>query len=119
MLRGAADSPTTRGSKSPDAERVRLDAMINPLLSVQMMHEHFVAKDVPTQARDFAIGALLRFRQRLVAWLLVGNNHSMVWIVSFDTLIPQVYPFDHLLWQTCHHLTALEQGIVMNSPTRN
>lgn len=41
-------------ANTPDAERVRLDAIINHLLSVQMMHEHFVAKDVPSQARDRA-----------------------------------------------------------------
>lgn len=41
-------------ANTPDAERVRLDAIINHLLSVQMMHEHFVAKDVPSQACDRA-----------------------------------------------------------------
>lgn len=41
-------------ANTPVAERVKLDAIINHLLSVQMMHEHFVATDVPSQARDRA-----------------------------------------------------------------
>ena len=39
---------------TPVSERVQLDAVINHLLSVQMMHEHFVAGDVPKKARDRA-----------------------------------------------------------------
>lgn len=38
----------------PDADaatQVQLDAVINHLLGVQILHEHFVAADVPTQAR--------------------------------------------------------------------
>lgn len=37
------------------AQRVQLDAVINHLLSVQMMHEHFVAKDIPKLARNRAV----------------------------------------------------------------
>ncbi|WP_036481456.1 asparagine synthase (glutamine-hydrolyzing) [Myxosarcina sp. GI1] len=40
---------------TPVSERVQLDAVINHLLSVQMMHEHFVASDVPKSARDRAV----------------------------------------------------------------
>ncbi len=43
-----------RDSNTPISERVQLDAIINHLLSVQMLHEHFVATDVPKQARDRA-----------------------------------------------------------------
>ena len=39
---------------TPVSERVQLDAVINHLLSVQMMHEHFVAGDVPQKASDRA-----------------------------------------------------------------
>ena len=39
---------------TPVSQRVQLDAVINHLLSVQMMHEHFVAGDVPKQASDRA-----------------------------------------------------------------
>ena len=37
-----------------DAERVQLDAVINHLLGVQMLHRMFVATDVPALARDAA-----------------------------------------------------------------
>ncbi|MGG6292920.1 asparagine synthase (glutamine-hydrolyzing) [Leptolyngbya sp. AN02str] len=37
---------------TPPAERTQLDAVVNHLLSVQVMHHHFVATDVPKQARD-------------------------------------------------------------------
>ena len=43
-----------QSASTPDSERLRLDAIINHLLSVQMMHEHFIAQDVPKQARDRA-----------------------------------------------------------------
>ena len=39
-----------------DAERVQMDALINHLLGVQMLHRMFVAADVPAQARDMAEG---------------------------------------------------------------
>ena len=39
---------------TPVSQRVQLDAVINHLLSVQMMHEHFVAGDVPQKASDRA-----------------------------------------------------------------
>lgn len=42
-------------TSTPVSERVQLDAVINHLLSVQMMHEHFVATDVPKLARERAI----------------------------------------------------------------
>ncbi|WP_017301859.1 asparagine synthase (glutamine-hydrolyzing) [Nodosilinea nodulosa] len=45
-----------RDEATPVAERVQLDAVINHLLSVQILHQHFVAQDVPElaqqQARD-------------------------------------------------------------------
>ena len=41
-------------TSTPASERVKLDAVINHLLSVQVLHEHFVATDVPLQARDRA-----------------------------------------------------------------
>jgi asparagine synthase (glutamine-hydrolysing) len=41
-------------SDTSDSERTKLDAIINHMLSVQMLHEHFVAKDVPKQACDRA-----------------------------------------------------------------
>ena len=37
-----------------DAERVQMDAVINHLLGVQMLHRMFVAADVPAQAREQA-----------------------------------------------------------------
>ncbi|WP_416672872.1 asparagine synthase (glutamine-hydrolyzing) [Egbenema bharatensis] len=37
--------------QTPVSERVQLDAVINHLLSVQMLHEHFIANDVPQSAR--------------------------------------------------------------------
>ena len=40
---------------TPVSQRVQLDAVINHLLSVQMMHEHFVATDIPKLARDRAV----------------------------------------------------------------
>ena len=43
--------------ESPDtstATQVQLDAVINHMLSVQMMHKQFVAADIPTQARQTA-----------------------------------------------------------------
>lgn len=42
-------------ASTPASEQVQLDAIINHLLSVQMLHEHFVATDVPKQARDRAL----------------------------------------------------------------
>ncbi|NHC33454.1 asparagine synthase (glutamine-hydrolyzing) [Scytonema millei VB511283] len=48
VLQQHADSNTS------DSERTKLDAIINHMLSVQMLHQHFVAKDVPKQARDRA-----------------------------------------------------------------
>ena len=40
------------------AEQVQMDARINHLLSVQMLHEHFIATDVPklTQEKAEALG---------------------------------------------------------------
>lgn len=43
-MRRAADART------PHASRVQLDAMINHLLGVQILHRHFVANDVPALA---------------------------------------------------------------------
>ena len=43
------DDPVTT-----DAERVQMDAVINHLLGVQMLHRMFVAADVPAQAREQA-----------------------------------------------------------------
>ena len=37
-----------------DAERVQLDAVINHLLGVQMLHRLFIAADIPAQARTMA-----------------------------------------------------------------
>ncbi|MEA5447924.1 asparagine synthase (glutamine-hydrolyzing) [Leptolyngbya sp. CCNP1308] len=39
---------------TPVAERVQLDAVINHLLSVQILHQHFVAQDVTEQAKATA-----------------------------------------------------------------
>ena len=39
---------------TPAATQVQLDAVINHMLSVQILHEHFVATDVPRQAREKA-----------------------------------------------------------------
>ena len=36
------------------ATQVQLDAVLNHMLSVQIMHEKFVANDVPAQARQTA-----------------------------------------------------------------
>jgi len=36
---------------TPVAERVQLDAVINHMLSVQILHNHFVANDVTQQAQ--------------------------------------------------------------------
>ena len=40
---------------TPVSQRVQLDAIINHLLSVQMMHEHFVATDVTQLTGDRAV----------------------------------------------------------------
>ncbi|MDB9528835.1 asparagine synthase (glutamine-hydrolyzing) [Oscillatoria sp. CS-180] len=40
--------------ETPVAERVQLDAVINHMLSVQILHDHFVAKDVAKQAQEDA-----------------------------------------------------------------
>ena len=48
VLQQHADSNTS------DSERTKLDTIINHMLSVQMLHHHFVATDVPKQARDRA-----------------------------------------------------------------
>ena len=40
---------------TPVSQRVQLDAVINHLLSVQMMHEHSVATDITKLARDRAV----------------------------------------------------------------
>lgn len=44
--------------ETPVAEQVQLDAMINHLLSVQILHEQFIAADVPkiAQARARSLG---------------------------------------------------------------
>jgi asparagine synthase (glutamine-hydrolysing) len=39
---------------TPVSTQVQLDAVITHLLSVQILHEHFVATDVPRQARERA-----------------------------------------------------------------
>ena len=39
---------------TPGAERVQLGAVINHLLSVQILHQHFVAQDVTTAAQTQA-----------------------------------------------------------------
>ena len=43
------EDPTTT-----DAERVQMDAVINHLLGVQMLHRMFIARDVPSLAREEA-----------------------------------------------------------------
>ena len=40
--------------QTPVSTRVQLDAVINHLLSVQILHQHFIATDVPQQARERA-----------------------------------------------------------------
>lgn len=40
--------------QTPVAEQVQLDAMIDHMLSVQILHERFIASDVPQAARDRA-----------------------------------------------------------------
>ena len=40
---------------TPASTQVQLDAVINHLLGVQILHEHFVAADVPAQARAKAV----------------------------------------------------------------
>ena len=40
--------------QTTDSERVQMDAVINHLLGVQMLHRMFVAADVPAQAREEA-----------------------------------------------------------------
>jgi asparagine synthase (glutamine-hydrolysing) len=39
---------------TPVATQVQLDAVINHLLGVQIMHRHFVATDIPRQAAERA-----------------------------------------------------------------
>ena len=43
-----------RNPETPAAERVQLDAMVNHLLGVQILHKLFVQTDVPAQARQAA-----------------------------------------------------------------
>ena len=40
-----------RTETTPVAERVQLDAVINHMLSVQILHQHFVAQDIPAVAQ--------------------------------------------------------------------
>ena len=58
---GLLDQPTVstlfdryHQSATPVAEQVQLDAMINHLLSVQILHEHFIAADIPKVAEERA-----------------------------------------------------------------
>ncbi|MDJ0703415.1 MAG: asparagine synthase (glutamine-hydrolyzing) [Leptolyngbyaceae cyanobacterium MO_188.B28] len=58
---GLLDNIAVRGlfdryhqAKTSVAEQVQLDAMIDHLLSVQILHEHFIASDLPQIARDRA-----------------------------------------------------------------
>ena len=37
-------------SSTPIAEKVQMDAVINHLLGVQIMHKHFIADDIPKRA---------------------------------------------------------------------
>jgi asparagine synthase (glutamine-hydrolysing) len=37
--------------RTTSATRVQLDAIINHMIGVQILHKHFVATDVPAQAR--------------------------------------------------------------------
>ncbi len=43
-----------RDETTPVAERVQLDAVINHLLSVQILHQHFVAQNLPELAQKEA-----------------------------------------------------------------
>ena len=43
-----------RNPDTPAAEKVQLDAMVNHLLGVQILHKLFVQTDVPAQARQAA-----------------------------------------------------------------
>jgi asparagine synthase (glutamine-hydrolysing) len=43
------DDPATS-----DADRVQMDAVINHLLGVQMLHRMFIASDIPAKARSMA-----------------------------------------------------------------
>ena len=43
-----------RNPETPAAEKVQLDAMVNHLLGVQILHKLFVQTDVPAQARQAA-----------------------------------------------------------------
>ena len=57
LLDGAAVSALFERHRHPDtavADQVQLDAMINHLLSVQILHEQFVAADIPTLALERA-----------------------------------------------------------------
>ena len=46
--------PVARIRATTDAERVQMDAVINHLLGVQMLHRMFVASDLPELARQEA-----------------------------------------------------------------
>ncbi|NEQ32366.1 MAG: asparagine synthase (glutamine-hydrolyzing) [Leptolyngbya sp. SIO4C5] len=57
LLNDAAVSALFDRYQQPDipvAEQVQLDAMINHLLSVQILHQHFIAADLPRVARERA-----------------------------------------------------------------
>ena len=41
--------------QTSDADRVQMDALINHLLGVQMLHRLFVENDVPAQAQQMAV----------------------------------------------------------------
>jgi asparagine synthase (glutamine-hydrolysing) len=43
-----------RDDTVPNEERVQLDAVINHMLGVQVLHHHFIATDVPAQAHQRA-----------------------------------------------------------------
>ncbi|MEO1404615.1 MAG: asparagine synthase (glutamine-hydrolyzing) [Cyanobacteria bacterium J06635_1] len=50
---------------TPVAEQVQLDAMINHLLSVQILHEQFIAADIPKIARE---------RAHRLGWKVTANR---------------------------------------------
>ncbi|MGR6034868.1 MAG: asparagine synthase (glutamine-hydrolyzing) [Candidatus Nitrosoglobus sp.] len=58
-----------QAEKTPLSTKVRLDAVINHLLGVQILYQHFIATDVPTLARQ---------RAQTLGWVAQGSDTGKI-----------------------------------------
>jgi asparagine synthase (glutamine-hydrolysing) len=58
-----------QAEKTPLSTKVRLDAVINHLLGIQILYQHFIATDVPTLARQ---------RAQTLGWVAQGSDTDKV-----------------------------------------